>query len=254
MKLFLLLFICCSLILNFGCDNIDEPKISKESFYEKEETTSDSNDSILTQYYLIESTDKNIISLEIPMFCNENKEIKQFVCQYLEEKIFEICGEEFDYTESNVDVTETEYSSYFIDLNHHIVYKTKSFVSIVFDGFLNKKHTAHPTNLYFTLNINLDSGNRVLLKDIYPVNNELYEVFNEYAYNKLESTADEKWLESFDVSLLYNKEDFLDGLESEKYYCIYYTKDSLGISFPVVHAMGDHMEIEIPYSQLPNTD
>ena len=44
---------------------------------EDTETLTDSNDSAVKQCYLVESTDENSISLEIPVICNDNKDVKQ---------------------------------------------------------------------------------------------------------------------------------------------------------------------------------
>jgi len=49
-----------------------------------------------------------------------------------------------------------------------------------------------------------------------------------------------------------SKERFINGMTIGDEFSYYYTKNGVVISYPVVHALGDHKEVEISYDSLKN--
>lgn len=236
--------------VSFGGDESQNNSNSSENGASDQGASEPIEEQGSSQHYLIDMSSQNSISLELPIICEENEQIKDFICEYLDEKIYEFCGERFDYIEQDTDMILSVDSEYYIDLDCRTVYASESFASIIFEGFFNMENSAHPTNLFFTLNYSYETNESVLLKDVYETDNGLYELFNKYVILYFESNADTQGLDATVITDLYDEQRFLSGLQYEREICTYFTEDSLGISFAVPHVLGDHIEIEIPYDEL----
>lgn len=146
--------------------------------------------------------------------------------------------------------TDEEYS---IELNYDIHLATERLLSIEYIGLRYVANTAYPNNIFYTVNIDIDQAKRLKLTDVVNVKDELIQNINYNSY--LEHSSDIKYddinAEVINSNVFYNLEnsdlylnDAISGVSS------YLTEDSLGISFPVSHALGDHVEFEIPYKQI----
>ena len=100
--------------------------------------------------------------------------------------------------------------------------------------------------MLFTLNIDTETGEPVLFAQKYKVDSELYTIFIETAKEQLTHIN----LSEDTLISLFDEDTFIDGLMLEEDVCVYYTSAGVGISYPVVYALGNHIEIEIPYNKL----
>lgn len=119
-------------------------------------------------------------------------------------------------------------------------------LSIKYSGLFSSKTTAHPTDLFYTTNIDLKSGRELLLKDFVNVNESFLNDLKNYG--TVATKSDSKELIEEQKRILKNLR--LEDLKKPGTYT-YLTDDSLGISVEIPHAAGDHMEIEIPYKSIP---
>ena len=199
-------------------------------------------------FFLIEESDKNIISVQVPVLRTENTDkVNQVIYDYIEDKIADICLSEYNVIESNSDVSDknAEYSECYIDVKYRVSLNTENLVSIVFDGIYNYRSAAHPTNLFFTLNINPKTAETVGFTDTYVLDDAVYELFTESALEYIS-----KLTEDITVDPICTKDEFIDGIKNQNEFYCYYTDKSVGISCPVPHALGDHLQGEIPLTKL----
>jgi len=150
-----------------------------------------------------------------------------------------------------------------LNINYEIKWKSGNLLSLQYSGVGYSKGVAHPNNLLYTTNINLDKVAKLKLTDIVKVDQTLVNKFKNGTY-KSQQTPDQslKAAAEESVQLLttdtliknFNNADSLDniGTENQSDTFSYFTKDSLGISVGISHAAGDHAEFEIKYQDIQN--
>lgn len=140
-----------------------------------------------------------------------------------------------------------------MEINYDIKLKSANLLSIQYSGIGSVKRVAHPNNLFYTTNIDINKGCRLRLKDIVTIDEHFVEAFkkdkkalNPEHSSLLDSFSDEDLIKDF------RRADSLDniGTENQSDTFSYLTKDSLGISISVGHAAGDHAEFEIKYRDI----
>jgi len=117
------------------------------------------------------------------------------------------------------------------------------------------KDGAYPKNIFFTTNLDIKKGKKLLLSDIVEINDDFVDLLRKAKYVPydsdliVESEAREE-LSNYSnaelISYLNKSDEISDGNELGVF--TYFTKGSLGISFNVPHVLGDHVEFEIKYS------
>lgn len=141
-----------------------------------------------------------------------------------------------------------------IDVNYTVGLMNPHMLSIQYSGYSNIKNTAHPNNLFYTTNVNINTGNKIRLKDIVNINESFVKRFRNGEYRDWESgpnaerrAAVMEYLRSISdkdlIRYFYEADDL--GLKNPSNTFSYLTKDSLGISMGVPHVLGEHAELEI---------
>ncbi len=140
-----------------------------------------------------------------------------------------------------------DYEDMTFTLDYRVAMSTDKLISIVFQGYYNMKTAAHPNDVLFTLNIDLEQASKIKLKDIYTVDGRFIDLFRK---QWPEQTAPEvaDYLNTFSNDELKRMFADTDGETSDVY--SYFLEGKLGISFSVPHAIGDHIEIEINNNDL----
>ncbi|GGG86281.1 hypothetical protein [Paenibacillus radicis (ex Gao et al. 2016)] len=130
-------------------------------------------------------------------------------------------------------------------------------ISVAYTGSSYVKGGAYPRSIFVTTNLDLTKEKKIVLKDIVRIDDEFiallrgakyvpYDselVVEEEAREELSSYSNEQLIAFF------NQSDVISDTNELSVFT-YFTKDSLGISFNVPHALGDHAEFEITYSEL----
>jgi len=134
-------------------------------------------------------------------------------------------------------------------ISYTVTLKTDEIFSICFYGYGDRKGAAHPNWNFYTLNINLKTGQKIFLSDVCNDIEELKRkienknfVFRMYDDKQTEEILKINELVDFDKLV------GCDVQGSGEY--SYFTEEGLGISFCIPHAIGDHAELEIPYAEL----
>lgn len=134
-----------------------------------------------------------------------------------------------------------------LDITYKIKWKSSKILSIEYLGYANVTGGAHPSNIEFTTNIDINKGSSPKLNDIVNIDVSLSQ---KYKHGKYQPWSTDLNLESAGVlnqvkdSL--TSDDLIEQFQ-QKRAKFYFTKDSLGMSADIAHVVGDHVEFEIPY-------
>ncbi len=200
--------------------------------------------------YLIEENDQNQISIKLPDDREYTSEQNKFIGDFVAQRLYAMTGENFDLIISSTDIKEPnkDYANYNISIEARTTYASDDMISVVFEGSLNKKSAPHPTRPFFTLNFNPATKEIIKFETINTIDDELYQKFATQGKQNILDECGGVWPEEFDSfeETLCSKETFFDGLKGNTNSINwYYTQEGIGFSYEVVHALGDHKEVEI---------
>ena len=143
-----------------------------------------------------------------------------------------------------------------LDIKYDVKWKGSNLLSVAYSGYGYVKGNAYPNNLFYTTNIDINKGDRLKLKDIVNMDKRFIEKFRGYKVKDPDvnqaTAAAFKYIpqtHSVDDMLKHFKEADAEFGKS-RYTFSYFTKDSIGVSLEVPHAVGDHIEIEVKYQDL----
>ncbi|MBE6587184.1 MAG: hypothetical protein E7647_02070 [Ruminococcaceae bacterium] len=240
---------------SFGADYISEERfeelLSEYPFENGESWKKSFVYSLPNDYYLTEMSEENIVSISVPDVEFDGV-ISDRVTSYLTEHFFEFeCQlEKTDSmsTELLERLDSREYTGYCAELDGTVTRSDEKMISIKFEGLVNYMTAAHPNHVLFSVNVDKATGERVLFADKYNITDELYSVFLTYAQAEIDSVAGEGTV-SVEEQLC-PKDSFIKGLSDESTVCVFYSGESIVISYEVPFAVGGHREAEIPLSEL----
>lgn len=200
--------------------------------------------------YLIEENDQNKISIMLPDDREYTVEQNEFIGNFVSQKLYALTGENFDLVSSSTDIKEPnkDYSNYNISIEGRTTYASDDMISVVFAGSLNKKTAAHPSSVFFTLNFNPATNEIIKFESLHTIDDALYQKFATQGKQNIIDETGGVWPEEFDSfeETLCSKEAFFDGLKGNTNSINwYYTNEGIGFSYEVIHALGDHKEVEI---------
>ncbi len=217
--------------------------------------------------YAAETTDYRHITYAYPIF-PENDAVNASVKAYTEKLICEqIEGawspeEEIPAAEIQFDLQEypvqDEDTMLTIEMDVTVTRMDDAHISLFYEGLFNVKGTPHPTSLSEGLILDAKTGEIVHLSDLYTVDDAFAEfVCGYFSEHGAEQHAQKLGISAEDVPedmYVHTPEHILEWLlhcdEPYTTTTVFMYPDALAFSFPVGHALGDHMEIVIPYAEL----
>jgi hypothetical protein len=127
--------------------------------------------------------------------------------------------------------------------------------SVSFLGYIDPKHAAYPSAIFYTINIDVADAKIIRLKDIVMISDDFINLVYQPYTEQLQSILDadnrlykEKVLEDcWKPELIYA--DLLFDETGRGTYS-YFTENMLVISIEAPHVLGDYAEIKIPYAYL----
>lgn len=238
---------------SFGADHISKERfeelVSEYPFEFGEDWANNYVYSLPKDYYLTEISEANIVSISVPEVGFDDV-IYDRVSSYLTENFFDcqltktdrMSNEFFDLFDKR------EYTEYCVELDGTVARSDENIISIKFEGLVNYKTAAHPNHILFTVNIDKSTGKRVLFADKYNITNELYDVFLRYAQAEIDSIAG---MGAVSVEeQLCTVDSFINGISDESNVCVYYSDESIVMSYEVPFAVGGHREATVPITEL----
>lgn len=227
-------------------DTIKESTVPEEDNSKKENSKSSEDPA----YELIKKvyTDKNV-TVNYPQLTNLGDKDKQNKINELIKA--EALADFSDGTDENMD----------LKLDYAIRLQNEDILSIQYSGVGYYKGAAHPGNWFYTTNIDMNSGKKIKLSDLININEDFVvkfkkekridgELSDDSQSNKELQSVVIEYVDNIDTDKLmtYFKQSDSRGIrENPSNTYSYLTKDSIGISISVPHALGDHAEFQIYY-------
>jgi hypothetical protein len=140
-----------------------------------------------------------------------------------------------------------------LDIEYEIKLKDDKFVSIAFSGLSYYSGAAHPNNLFYTVNVDLNKQCRLKLTDVVGVNDSFIDKLKQVAKKQLvdyQLSAFEDYDKEMSSNLKQTLVIKMDTIDIYNNSYSYITKDKIGIVLETFHAYGDYMEIEISKADL----
>lgn len=206
-------------------------------------TTSTKNDNSLSStsisYELVKAVYNNEnVTINYPQITNLiDKDKQKLINDVLKNEALKVLNY---YKDSTGDVT--------LDINYIIKYKGNDQLSVQYSGIAYVKGVAHPNNLFYTTNIDLNKAVKLRLSDLAQIDEDFI--------NKFKSSVDKsdqpgklsvQQYTTANLVKMFNNSDSLDniGTVNQSDIFSYITKDTIGISVSVSYAEGGHVEFEI---------
>ncbi|WP_226002487.1 DUF4163 domain-containing protein [Paenibacillus sp. BJ-4] len=142
-----------------------------------------------------------------------------------------------------------------LEIDYEIKRQSERFLSIQYKGIRYFKGAAYPNHIFYTTNLDMKQTSKLKLSDLIKIEKPFIELLKSGKFTAIQ--PEQKGLianfTQRDLIQSLTCADVLEGSteESESDTFSYLTSDSLGISIPVVHAVGDHAEYEIRFAQIP---
>ena len=149
-----------------------------------------------------------------------------------------------------------------LEITYNIKLENTYFLSIQYSGYTNIKGAAHPTNIFYTTNIDIENGKKLRLADLVKIDEAFVKNFKKGQFIDWQGQTDSDAIQrksavisavndlsSKDLIKYFNESDNM-GEENASSTFSYLAKNSLGISVNIPHAIGDHGEFEMKYKDI----
>ncbi|MEJ3718591.1 DUF4163 domain-containing protein [Paenibacillus polymyxa] len=142
-----------------------------------------------------------------------------------------------------------------VEIDYEIKRQSERFLSVQYTGIHYMKDAAYPTHMFYTTNLDMKQASRIRLRDLVKVEKPFIELIKS---GKITAVQPEQqgligdFTKDDLIQLLANADVTKGSLaEVEMELFSYLTNDSLGMSVPMAHVVGDHAEYEIRLAQIP---
>lgn len=222
-----------SVIVNEAANVAKSTEVINKDFVEKADFTY----SIIDENYTEEG-----INIKFPQITNASDKAKS---DLINKAIQESILSKLD----SLRMGQDDMGTFSLDLKYEITGDDNKVLSISYEGTSHFEKAAYPVNIYHTQNITLDEAYTLPLKDIFIIDDNFIEAFKSGMYSPSRDDLD---LEKSGVNLKetienqYSNEDLANLFKNDQ---ANYKLTTYGVilSVEVPHAIGDHLEMAIPY-------
>lgn len=217
-----------SLIENYAIESTGKEVISSNAYSQK--------------YNLKESTyTSNDITVRYPQVTNlKDKNQQDCINKLIKDKAIS----QYDETIKNLEKEQT----YEVDGNYDIKLDSAKILSIAYNSYNNMVPSAHPFNMFYTTNIDMETGKELTLSDFVPNIDDAFIIkLKDAKYVGSIDKIYEKQLFDEIFSYYSSNDELIKAIKNAPFYI---TNDSIGISMPVSHVFGDFANLEIELKDL----
>ena len=149
------------------------------------------------------------------------------------------------------DYEASELEKLTVKLDYVIVRQDSKLFSVRFNGNRFLKGTAYPSRLVQSVNLDIQAGRKLRLPEIVQLHEQFVEAIKNGRMNAVEGVTWEKLrLDNKRLLKALLQADSATSTENPSRAFSYFTQDGIGISIGVIHALGDHVEFELPLAEL----
>ncbi|MBY6931612.1 DUF4163 domain-containing protein [Clostridium botulinum] len=217
----------------------------------KEEESSKNLKEKSNEYELVSKNyNKNNVKINYPEIkkFNDDEKLKS-INKYLKESALKVLD---DYVKEDPNLEAVN-----LNVNYDVKFKNEKYISIVYEGEVNVKGTAYPSSIFYTTNVDLESGNIIRLSDYSNVNDILNKL-KDPKNIKVIAENDELAAAQKDFILNIGNDNLINMVKNADFHEVntkiespkdgvysYFDKDGIVISLQVNHAIGDHAEFKL---------
>ncbi len=203
------------------------------------------------EYELVSKNyNKNNVKINYPEIkkFNDDKKLKS-INKYLKESALKVLD---DYVKEDPNLEAVN-----LNVNYDVKFKNEKYISIVYEGEVNVNGTAYPSSIFYTTNVDLESGNIIRLSDYSNVNDILNKL-KDPKNIKVIAENDELAAAQKDFILNIGNDNLINMVKNADFHEVntkiespkdgaysYFDKDGVVISLQVNHAIGDHAEFKL---------
>ncbi|NFE73084.1 DUF4163 domain-containing protein [Clostridium botulinum] len=230
-------------------DKVDDYKKVSDTTKEKESSKNLKEKS--NEYELVSKNyNKNNVKINYPEIKNFNDDEKlKSINKYLKGCALKVLD---DYVKEDPNLEAVN-----LNVNYDVKFKNEKYISIVYKGEVNVNGTAYPSSIFYTTNVDLESGNIIRLSDYSNVNDILNKL-KDPKNIKVIAENDELAAAQKDFILNIGNDNLINMVKNADFHEVntkiespkdgvysYFDKDGVVISLQVNHAIGDHAEFKL---------
>lgn len=137
-----------------------------------------------------------------------------------------------------------------LEVAYTIKYASAGIASVAYSGYYNTEKTPYQQNVYYTHYIDLIKAKSMRLTDFYTVDKDFIDAVLYRTYTEGEQIAAVEYLKNQDIKSLVSQVKKADTAAADSGVYSFMGNGVFGISFPVPHALGDHVTFEVPLGEL----
>ncbi len=230
-------------------DNVEDSQKALDINKDKESSKNLKEKS--NEYELVSKNyNKNNVKINYPEIkkFNDDKKLKS-INKYLKESALKVLD---DYVKEDPNLEAVN-----LNVNYDVKFKNEKYISIVYEGEVNVNGTAYPSSIFYTTNVDLESGNIIRLSDYSNVNDILNKL-KDPKNIKVIAENDELAAAQKDFILNIGNDNLINMVKNADFHEVntkiespkdgaysYFDKDGVVISLQVNHAIGDHAEFKL---------
>lgn len=237
------LILAISLVACKGKETSSEVKSKETPAKNTDVKNTDSVESGGFTYSIIDETyTEEGITIKFPQLNKTNNEVKA-------DSVNKVIQESIRTKLASLRMGQKDMGAFTLDLKYEMADYGKKVLSISYQGYSHFEKAAYPVDIYHTQNITLNDVNTLALKDIFIIDDHFVEAFKSGIYSPSRDDLD---LEKSGVNLKetierqYANKDLINLFQKNEVN-FKLTMYGVIVSIEVPHAIGDHLEMAIPY-------
>lgn len=224
---------------------VDSTEVKQSPDNSEQPSDSSSQEYVLSgvSYQVLDEVmEHNGINITFPQFLNETDPTKSDLMN-------DVIQEDLKSYLISLDLTDLEAT---LEMKYELNGFEDRVLSVIYKGLYVGKDAAYPVNTYHTVNILVNEDIREIpLNEAFIIDQSFLDMFKDGMYSPYTEDLNlEESVEDFRdlIQTNWDDADLLNFLNSDPNY--YFTSQGVIISIEIPHALGDHLEMAIPYEAI----
>lgn len=277
LKLVIIIILVCSFVSGCSENQKKSSNTIETTFIEESQKQSDSNtetkseNSNIISFCAKEKSTEKRIYFNYPQLkenINNTDVVNELIVGFVESTLQDLCNGGFNgnIKESPESWTwnNNDYTLQAMAVDYQIVRNDSDYFSVTFEGLYNNKKAAHLINFFKSLVIDVNKCKLVTLSDLYNIDTDFVKLLQRKFKDQIRASLAERVGISIEnisekvedeLLTMFDNQSLLKALQQadkDNGYGFYsfLSCENMGISVPISHATGDHIEILFNYDEL----